>query len=137
MDYDEARNRIVLFAGHDNSSLGNNNDVWTLNLDTLVWERLPGGDVYNRPQIAFCDFPADFATIDPAFPERRESHLFINMGERMLMYGGRTDCGLANDTWYLHLPDMTWENVNESFTGMTCFRSGRTDCNEPDARKCG
>jgi N-acetylneuraminic acid mutarotase len=137
MDYDEARDRIVLFAGHDNSQLGNNNDLWVLTLDTLLWERRPGGDVFNRDQFGFCDFPADFATVDDTFPERRESHVFVIHEDRAFMFGGRTDCGLANDTWYLHLPDTTWENVNESFTGMTCFRSGRTDCNDPQARKCG
>ncbi len=137
MDYDAARDRMVLFAGHDNSSLGNNNDVWSLSLETQTWEHKPGGDAFNRPQFGFCDFPADFATVDPSFPERRESHMFVIFGDRAIMYGGRTDCGLTNDTWYLNLPDDTWENVNQSFNGMTCFRSGRTDCEDPDARKCG
>lgn len=135
--YDAARDQMVLFAGHDNGALGNDNDVWTFDLEALTWTRQLQGDVYNAPPIGFCDFPADFATVDPNSPERRESHLWLINGDRAYMYGGRTDCGLANDTWYFDLTTNTWTQLTESFNGMTCYRSGRTDCDEPEARKCG
>ncbi|MBI4821663.1 MAG: hypothetical protein HY791_35710 [Deltaproteobacteria bacterium] len=137
MIYDQAGDQLVLFGGHDNGNLGNDNDVWTFDLETLTWTRRMQGDRYNRAAFGFCDFPADFAIIDPASPERRESHLFSLHGNTAIMFGGRTDCGLANDTWFLDLTTMTWTQVSNSFTGMTCFRSGRTDCADPQARKCG
>ncbi|MBI2378256.1 MAG: hypothetical protein HYV07_29920 [Deltaproteobacteria bacterium] len=137
MIYDAPRDQLVLFGGHDNGNLGNDNDVWTFDLETLTWTRRIQGDRFNRPAFGFCDFPADFAIIDPASPERRESHLFAPFAGGAIMYGGRTDCGLANDTWTLDLDTMTWTQISNSFTGMTCFRSGRTDCAEPNAKKCG
>ena len=94
-------------------------------------------DSYAEPK----EFPvvqtADFATIDPASPERRESHAFSILGDIAVMHAGRTDCGLANDTWVLDLLTFTWQRINNSFTGMTCFRSGRQDCMMPGAKKCG
>lgn len=139
MELDAARDRLVMFAGHDDGQLGNDNDVWTFDLANLRWTREIQGDTFNRlfPGSPFCDFPADFANVDLASPERRESHLFLIRGDRAFMYGGRTDCGLTNDTWVLDLTTMTWTQVTMSFNGMTCFRSGRTDCEDPNARKCG
>jgi hypothetical protein len=137
LEYDGPRDQLLLFGGHDDTRLGNDNDLWRFDLENLAWERIHEGDVYNRPAIGICDFPADFTIIDPCLPERRESHLFEIFGNLAYMHGGRTDCGLANDTWVLDLTTMTWSRVNSSFTGMTCFRSGRTDCMEANAKKCG
>lgn len=139
MDLDEARDRLVLFGGHDDRQLGNENDVWTFDLALQTWTRRIAGDRFNRlfPGSPFCDFPADFANVELSSPERRESHLFVIHRSRAVMYGGRTDCGLANDTWTLDLETLTWTQVTISFNGMTCFRSGRTDCNDPTAKKCG
>jgi hypothetical protein len=137
MDYDAARDRLLLFAGHDDQQLGNANDLWAFDAAAQSWSLVRRGDTFNRPQIAFCDFPADFATIDAESPERRESHLWIIHGDEAYMYGGRTDCGLTNDTWILDLRTDTWRQINQSFNGMTCYRSGRTDCDMPEARKCG
>lgn len=137
LDYDAARDRLIMFAGHDDTALGNENDVWQFSPETGRWARLIEGDTYANPQIDFCDFPADFATFDPNSPERRESHLFLIMGDEALMYGGRTDCGLANDTWRFDLGTDSWHQVTNSLSGMTCYRSGRLDCDAPGARKCG
>jgi hypothetical protein len=52
------------------------------------------------------------------------------------MYGGRTDCGLAKDTWSLDLATLGWTQLNPSPLGMTCFRSGSLSCQEPGARLC-
>ena len=136
MIYDEPRNRLVLFAGHDDTQLGNNNDIWTLDLGSLQWERQVEGDVFANPALGFCDFPSNFATIDPNSPERRESHLFEVAGDTALMYGGRTDCGLSRDTWKLDLTTLTWEQLTESFVGMTCYRSGSLQCDDPGAKMC-
>lgn len=137
MSYDANRNQILLFAGHDDGQLGNDNDLWALKLDTGTYERIEQNDTFNRGAFGFCDFPADFATVVEGTPERRESHLWVVAGDTAIMYGGRSDCGLVNDTWTYDLQTGTWSESNTSFNGMTCFRSGRTDCNESDARKCG
>jgi N-acetylneuraminic acid mutarotase len=136
MVFDDARSRAVLFGGHDDQALGNNNDIWLLDMASLAWSRQPGGDVFNKPADGFCDFPSDFAIVDAAFPERRESHLFGAAGGVAIMYGGRTDCGLAKDTWSLDLATLGWTQLNPSPLGMTCFRSGSLSCQEPGARLC-
>lgn len=137
LETDAARDRLVLFGGHDDGELGNENDVWTFDLVGQSWTRQVAGDAFNAPAIGVCDFPADFATIDPASPERRESHVFSIHGDIAVMHGGRSDCGLVTDTWVLDLIGMTWHQITSSFTGMTCHRSGRTDCDMPGAKKCG
>lgn len=158
LTYDETQDRLILFAGHDAGSLGNDNDLWSYDIANASWRRETAGDEYNPisctgdddcpstrtcgpggvcEQFGFCDFAADFATFDPNSPERRESHAAVTAGDRMYMYGGRTDCGLVNDTWYLDLQTNQWIEVTPSFSGLTCWRSGRQDCDQPDTRKCG
>lgn len=159
MVYDEGRDQLVLFGGHDATQLGNDNDLWTFDIANNRWSRVTAGDELNLvpcasndecpstrtcnvafgfcEQFGFCDFAADFATFDPNSPERRESHLFVAAGNQAIMYGGRTDCGLVNDTWSLDLETMSWEELTPAFSGLTCYRSGRQDCDDPDARKCG
>ena len=95
------------------------------------------GDEFNKPPNDFCDPPADFATFDPNSPERRESHIFTNTRDGAFLFGGRTDCGVANDSWLLDLNSFGWETLNESISGMTCYRSGRTDCDDPGSKLCG
>ncbi len=135
---DHARDKLVMFAGHDDTALGNLNDLWTFDLAGQQWNIIKRGDVFNRPARATCDFPADFTVADIESPERREAHLFVEMGNgKALLFGGRTDCGISNDTWELDLGTGTWTQINESFTAMTCRRAGRTDCDDPNADMCG
>ncbi|MCA9555856.1 MAG: hypothetical protein KC933_37855 [Myxococcales bacterium] len=157
--YDEAGDRLVLFGGHDGTDLGNENDLWTFSIEGGSWSRVTAGDELNPvacttdadcpstrtcdtfrgicEQFGFCDFASDFATFDPMSPERRESQVFVGGGARAFMYGGRTDCGLVNDSWLLDYGTMQWMELTPTFSGLTCWRSGRQDCAEPDARKCG
>lgn len=137
--YDAPRDRLVLYAGHDDTSLGNNSELWTFNLDALSWTLRSEGDVLNpdRDAVAFCDFPANFVIYDLETPERRESHLFVLSEDAAFMYGGRTDCGLSNDTWRLDLETHTWTMLNDSFNGLTCPRQGRDDCFESNLNHCG
>ena len=137
MDYDAANDRLVMFGGHDDTPLGNTNQVWTFDLSAQLWTEEIAGDELNRPSRGQCDFPADFATTDTSSPERREAHLFVIGGNTAFMFGGRTDCGIANDTWKFNLNTLTWEQVNDSFTGLTCVRAGRADCADPNANMCG
>ena len=132
MVWDGERNRMVLFAGHDDTDLGNTNDLWTLDLGTGQWTQHTAGDTINQPANGFCDFPADFTFLDETSPERRESHLFVNGGNKALMYGGRTDCGLAKDTWELDYATLTWTMKNDSPVGITCLRTGSPTCVQND-----
>jgi hypothetical protein len=136
MLYDGDRDRLLLFGGHDDSQIGNNNELWSFDLASQGWKLEKQGDTFNAPALGFCDFPSNFANIDPASPERRESHLFEPAGDAAIMYGGRTDCGLAKDTWSLDLNTLEWTQDNESFVGMTCYRSGSLSCDEPGAKMC-
>ena len=137
MSHDAEGDRLLLFGGHDDTSLGNNNDIWSFDLANLSWALENEADTFNAPNIAFCEFPGNFANVDLNSPERRESHLFLNAGTtQAIMYGGRTDCGLASDTWTLNLTDLTWTQLNASPTGMTCVRNGNPNCDDPSARMC-
>lgn len=135
---DPARDRLVLFGGHDDYELGNNNDLWAFDLATETWSIIDHGDGQGRTAaIATCSFYGNFAMVDPSVPERRESHLFVRAGaDTAVLYGGRTDCGLANDTWTLDLTTDTWTQVTVSPTGMTCVRNGNPDCDDDSARMC-
>lgn len=139
IEYDAARDQLVMFAGHDNTDTGLRNDLWTFNLETFEWSEIKAGDTLNQPQRGFCDFPGNFTTPDLCSPERREAHTFEIFGNRAFMFGGRTDCGLASDTWLLRLDTMEWSRVVNSFTGMTCYRLGLSavECEAPDSRICG
>lgn len=135
LDYDGARDRLVFFGGHDSQDVSN--DVWTFDLSALTWTRKIAGDRITGMATGQCMFPASFATIDPMSPERREAQLFSIVGDQAVTFSGETDCGISNDTWILDLTSMTWTQINSSFSGLTCPRSGRTDCNQPNAQLCG
>ena len=65
---------------------------------------LTQGDTYNRPAYGVCDFPADFTNVDPNSPERRAAAAWtLTDDNRFMVFGGKTDCGNANDVWALDL----------------------------------
>jgi len=137
LEYDQARDQLIMMGGHDDTSLGNTAEIWTFNLSSESWDPKLMGDQINQPIVNMCDPSAQFATYDRYSPERRASHVFTLTGDKAFMFGGRTDCGVANDSWYFDLSTYTWENLNESISGMTCYRSGRNDCDDPGAKMCG
>ena len=67
-----------LFGGHDDRSLGNRNDTWRWDRDREQWFPESFGDEQSSTANGFCDFPADFVTLDivPA-PERRSAHAIV------------------------------------------------------------
>lgn len=123
LSYDATNNRLILFAGHDDTDLGNASDLWQFNLGTNKWKRLNRGDTYNAPANGVCDFPADFTTVDMDGPERR-SGAAVGMTDdaRMLVFGGKTDCGNANDVWALNLTTDEWELRSKANEGEVCQR---------------
>ena len=125
---DPDRNRVLVAFGHDDTNLGNRNDVWALDLGSETWTELHVGDVPNNPPTGMCDFPADFTTLEPDSPERRYSVGLAYAGGRALIFGGKADCGYLNDVWSLDLANGAWTNVRTSTGGEVCLRTGRTDC---------
>ncbi|MBE2250537.1 MAG: hypothetical protein IAE78_13460 [Myxococcus sp.] len=126
---DPARDRLLVFGGHDDGQLGETNDLWAINLAANRWERLRAGDTLKTPGNGFCDFPADFTNADLMSPERREGSVFTPAGPHgVLMFGGRSDCGTVSDVWKLDPVMGQWTSLRPSFAGLSCERSGRTNC---------
>ncbi len=128
--YDAGHHRLVMFGGHDDGDLGNRNDLWTFDLGTRQWQVVTLGDQINpdAPPPGFCDFPPNFVIFDESQPERRSAHFFAAAGGEAWVYGGKTDCGLADDLWRLDLDSLQWEPVVEPTVGIACERAGIEGC---------
>ena len=62
-------------------------------------------------------------------PERRSMHLALPDGEGGIMVmGGKTDCGIVDDVWKLHLQNLSWESYQEPTVGVSCERYGIEGC---------
>ncbi len=120
--HDTTSDTYLLFGGHDATDVGNRNDSWIFSAANDVWLRLVEGDTYNSPQIGPCDFPPDFTTVDIAQPERRSGHTLVwaETCGHALLFGGKTDCGAANDVWAYQ--DETWTAVATATAGEVCHR---------------
>ena len=127
---DSSSGRLILFGGHDNFSLGNSNDVWSLDLVTRSWTNLRPGDTLNGEALGICEFPADFTIPEEGSPERRYGFAHVTDEEGALIIGGKTDCGNTNDVWRLRFEDASWESLRPTTEGEACNRSGRTTCTE-------
>lgn len=128
LEWDAVTSRLVMFGGHDAGNLGNNNEVWTFDPGTATWERQLRGDRFNRPANDVCDFPANFATIDDASPERREATAAgLTDAGQLLIVGGKSDCGNLNDVWSLDPASATWTERFAATEGEACLRT-KDDC---------
>ena len=124
--YDGANDRLILFGGHDGGELGNNNELWQFNLKNKNWRMLTQGDTYNRPAYGVCDFPADFTNVDPNSPERRAAAAWtLTDDNRFMVFGGKTDCGNANDVWALDLDTEVWTMRSRATEGEVCLRASQ------------
>lgn len=122
MVYDQQNDQYIMFAGHDDQTLGNANDTWTFDPTTREWTAAAGADAFNRPANGFCDFPADFTTVAPGTPERRNAHTLVwsNVCGHALTFGGKTDCGAVNDVWAFGADG--WSNPVMASEGEACLR---------------
>lgn len=121
--HDGARGRLLLWAGHDDGNLGNTNQVWAFDLGASTWSQLREGDVFANPPAGVCDFPADFTTIDPASPERRQAGAAMwGADGQLLVVGGKTDCGNINDVWQFDPAAETWTERFRATAGEVCIR---------------
>ncbi len=120
---------IYAFAGHDETDLGNSNDVWRFDLSTNTWTRAVFGDELNGSAIGPCMFPPDFTIPDTEAPERRHGFGIAQGEGRGYIAFGKTDCGNINDVWSLELESGTWSLEGMAATaGEACNRSGIETC---------
>lgn len=130
---DDARDRLVLIGGHDDTIVGNRNDVWAFNLSSSTWTLLhPGDSGAGERCNAFCDCPPDFVETNPNVPERRHYHSAQHLPgpDWIAMFGGKSDCGYLDDTWYWDLSADVWLEINPASQGEACMRSGRDNCTD-------
>jgi hypothetical protein len=130
MVFDQVSKKLVLFGGHDDGDMGNENDLWTLDPTTapITWQKLTHGDTLNDKPTTACSFPADFTTIDQLSPERREAFVTgaRNDGHGFVIYSGKGDCGNLGDAlWYSGGGD-AWTGVFKSPVGQSCLRYSTT-----------
>ena len=126
MSYDLEGDRLLVFGGHDDGELGNTNQVWSWHLTRERWREVRSGDTYANPPADFCDFPADFTAPDLDSPERRYLGTAATTGDgRMLVFGGKTDCGVINDLWSLDLASGTWAEQAAASSGEICLRTSQ------------
>ncbi len=127
--HDADNNRLVMFGGHDDGPLGNTNDTWQLDLSGGGWSTVVEGDVIDAGGNGFCDFPADFTEVDLTSPERRHQHVSASAGNRLMVFGGKTDCGLINDVWQFDLASNAWTELSAASAGESCVRTS-ANCSE-------
>ncbi len=127
--HDSAHNRLLMFGGHDDGALGNTNDTWALDLGGGGWSNVVEGDVIDAGGSGFCDFPSDFTEVDMTSPERRHQHVSTRAGNRIMVFGGKTDCGLINDVWTLDLDSDGWTEISAASAGESCVRTS-ANCSE-------
>ncbi len=132
MAYAAALDAYILFGGHDDTMLGHRNETWLFDpaADPAAWvefshagERKPAGDTQLNQARGLCDFPPDFTVIDAASPERRSAHSLIYSPTcgRVLLFGGKTDCGSIDDIWHFDLRT-GWERREAAREGEACLR---------------
>jgi len=127
---DGARDRYLAFGGHDDTALGNRNDMWAFDPAAGSWELLRQGDVYNRPPTGFCMFPPDFTIVDREVPERRHAGVLIGGPDGAWLMGGKSDCGSVDDLFAYDFATDTWEELVNATVGEVCIRKGGIDCND-------
>lgn len=120
--HDAAGDRLLLWAGHDDTNLGNTNQLWAFDLSANTWAQLEFGDALTGAANGFCDFPADFVTADIAAPERRNGGLAVMAGDTLRVFGGESDCGILNDVWSW-TDTGRWVNETRSTGGEICQRT--------------
>lgn len=131
--YDSESSHVVLFAGHDDTSVGHRNDVWTFDVNGHEWsEVIPGDTGAGEGCARFCSCPPDFVSVDVESPERRQYHSFtlVPDAREVYLFGGKSDCGYLDDTWRFGLGELTWEELDPAGQGEACMRTGQDGCTD-------
>jgi N-acetylneuraminic acid mutarotase len=131
--FDGPGKRLVTFAGHDLTAVGNENDIYALDVtkSPASWAKLPPGDTPgNTTPTGNCMFAANFTNADKMAPERRSAFAWGARGDGrgFGVYGGFSDCGVLADAWWWADGSQKWTNPTASPVGLTCTRV-QTTCN--------
>jgi hypothetical protein len=126
--FDTTTGKLLTFGGHDDGAVGNQNDVYALDVGSGAWTRLPGGDVLRTPSTQACVFAPDFTTIDVAAPERRSAFVFAPRadGHGFAVAQGVGDCGLLGDAHWFGGGTAAWSALKPSPVGLSCLRAQTT-----------
>ena len=121
--YDAMNDQVIVFGGHEDSPVGDVNDVWGLDGDGN-WRNLNPGDLPENPLLGCGGDPVgrpfDFVLAIFGSPERRERLLLLSIGDRMLLAGGEGDCAHIDDTWTLEAG--TFTRLIPPAQGESCLR---------------
>ena len=123
--YDRAGDRVIVFGGHDDGSLGNVNDTWALSLDgTPAWHAVSMGDAEDNAVLGCggnkTEQPFNFTIPDAMSPERRERAAMLPIGDGLLLVGGEGDCAQLDDTWTF--AGGAWTKRIAAMQGESCRR---------------
>ena len=127
---DATSGKLVLFGGHDDGAIGNQNDTWTLAPATeTAWTTIIAPEVEKNKPLATCNFPVDFTNINANAPDRRSAQAAGLDSEmaRLHVFGGKTDCGLIDDAWTLDVALGTWSRDVKAGSGEACVRGDHPD----------
>jgi hypothetical protein len=122
--FDGVTGRVLLFGGHDDGAVGNNNDTWSFDLASRKWSVIVPPESVKTSASGFCEFPKDFTVANLAAPDRRSAHLgaFDGAGRQWIVFGGKTDCGIINDAWSFDAASNAWSNAVKATIGEACLR---------------
>jgi len=140
LQYDAARDRIVLFGGH--TDIGDDNDLWEFPAGGGDWDTVLVGDTFTGNGLGCAldpndpgsfnpsEVPADYVDQDTATPERRHRGMHALLWDNLWIFGGmHAECSdQLDDTWRYDLEDNSWHELIEARTGESCLRRGE-DCN--------
>lgn len=130
MTWDSIGKRLVVFGGHDDGALGDENDVWTLDPKSTAptWSKVALGDTLSKPATGVCKLPPDHTTIDKASPERRTAFALgvRDDGHAFVLWGGKGDCGVLADAWWYDVAASKWTTTVKSPIGLSCLRYSTT-----------
>lgn len=124
LTHDTVADQYLLFGGHDDTTLGNRNDVWRFNPGDNSWAQGDLGDLVHNPPAPGeqCNFAADFTSVNASLPERRSAHslVFSESCGHALVFGGKTDCGAVDDVWSVN--GLTFAERSAATEGEVCHR---------------
>lgn len=124
--FDTVSKQLLAFAGHDDGAIGNENDLYALDVTAspASWSKLPPGDTPGSPATGTCTFPPDFTNVDKQAPERRSSFAWGPRidGHGFVVFAGGSDCGLLADSWWWSNGSRRWTTVQASPVGQSCLR---------------
>jgi hypothetical protein len=122
--FDTVGSRLVIFGGHDDGDVGNNNDTWAFDTKGKTWSKIVPPETVKTMPVGACTFPPDFTTPNLMAPDRRSSTLAVLDSARAswTIFGGATDCGLIDDVWSFDIGKGSWSNVLKARVGEACLR---------------